>query len=253
VWGVDRLRREHLIGLDALAAVIFVGLVLAGDHRPATCLLAAAAGLPLAAVRVWPRAVAGIVLAASLTWGVLDPVRTPVLPAAYAMFHLAAVTSRPRSVRLFTAALLTLGALGVLTMGGSPRGAPGWWAGRPQLFALFLVLLAGAWTIGQIVRDRRILAARAAEQAAERAVAEERLRIARELHDSVAHSIGVIAIKAAVAVHVAEKRPEELRGALQAIEITSKGALAEMRHLLGVLRSRDAAETATPAWPRCPR
>jgi signal transduction histidine kinase len=241
-----RLRREHLIALDAVAAatatVVFVATALGRHHGSAAwawCLLAAAAALPVAGVRVRPRAVFGILLAAVLAWGLLDLVRAPFVAVAYAMFHFSAVTPRPRSVRLVTAALLSLGALGLLTVAGSPRGAAGWWAGRPQLLAVFLVVLAGAWTVGQIARDRRILVVRAAEQAAERAVAEERLRIARELHDSVAHSMGVIAIKAAVAVHVAEKRPEELRGALQAIEITSKGALAEMRHLLGVLRSRD--------------
>jgi signal transduction histidine kinase len=247
------LRREHLIALDSLAAaiatVVFVTLAIAGRQGAAACLLAAAAGLPIALFRLWPRTICGVVITASLAWAVLDLARAPVFAASYAMFHLSTLTPRPRSVRLVTAALVSLGALGVLTVAGSPRGSPGWWAGRPQLIALFLVALAGAWTIGQIVRDRRIWAARAAEQAAERAVAEERLRIARELHDSVAHSMGVIAIKAAVAVHVAEMRPDELRDALQAIETTSKGALAEMRHLLGVLRQgegNDDAETAPP-------
>jgi signal transduction histidine kinase len=255
-----RWRREHLIALDAVAAaiatVVFATIAVAGHHGATTwvwCLLAAAAGLPVAGVRLRPRTVFGAVLVAALAWSLLDQVRIPFVAAAYAMFHFSAVTPRPRSVRLVTAALLSLGALGLLTVAGSPRGAPGWWAGRPQLLALFLVVLAGAWTLGQITRDRRVLAARAAEQAAERAVAEERLRIARELHDSVAHSMGVIAIKAAVAVHVAEKRPEELRDALRAIETTSKGALAEMRHLLGVLRSGDdAAETAPPGMAALP-
>ncbi|MEV6850460.1 sensor histidine kinase [Actinoplanes sp. NPDC051411] len=250
------LRRKHLIALDSLAAalatVVFLSIAIAGRQGVAACLLAAASGLPIAAFRLWPRAICGVVLAASLAWGVLDLVRAPVFATAYAMFHLSALTPRPRKVRLVTAALVSLGALGALTLAGTPRDAPGWWAGRPQLIALFLLTLAGGWTIGQIVRDRRIWAARAAEQAAERAVAEERLRIARELHDSVAHSMGVIAIKAAVAVHVAEKRPEELRDALQAIETTSKGALAEMRHLLDVLRTGEGDETAPPGMAALP-
>jgi signal transduction histidine kinase len=253
-------RREHLIAVDTLAAgiatVVFVAIALAGHHGPGAvlwCLLAAAAGIPIAAVRVWPRAVLAVVLAAGLSWAVLDLVRAPFATTAYAMVHFSAGTPRPRSIRLVAAALFSLGALGVLTVAGSPHGAPGWWNGRPQLLALFLVVLGGAWTLGQIVRDRRILAVRAAEQAAERAVAEERLRIARELHDSVAHTMGVIAIKAAVAVHVAEQRPEEVRDALRVIETTSKGALAEMRHLLGVLRSPDdAAETAPPGMAALP-
>lgn len=250
------LRREHLITLDSLAAAIattvFLSLAIAGRQGVAACLLAAGAGLPIAAFRLWPRVVCVVVIAASLAWGVLDLMHAPIFAAAYAMFHLSAVTPRPRDLRLVTVAVVSLSALGVLTVAGSPHDASGWWAGRPQLIALFLLVLTGSWTIGQIVRDRRVWAGRAAEQAAERAVAEERLRIARELHDSVAHSMGVIAIKAAVAVHVAEKRPEELRDALEAIETTSKGALAEMRHLLAVLRTGESDETSPPGMAALP-
>jgi len=245
------LRREHLITLDSLAAalatVVFLSIAIAGRQGVVACLLAGASGLPIAGFRLWPRPICAVVIAASLAWGVLDLVRAPIFATAYAMFHLSAATPRPRVVRLVTAAVVSMGALGILTLAGSSRDAPGWWAGRPQLLALFLLVLIGSWTIGQIVRDRRVWAARAAEQAAERAVAEDRLRIARELHDSIAHSMGVIAIKASIAVHVAEKRPEELRDALEAIETTSKGALAEMRHLLGVLRTGEGAQIAAPA------
>ncbi|MEV4350156.1 histidine kinase, partial [Actinoplanes sp. NPDC049596] len=208
----------------------------------------------VAAARRWPRAAFAVVLAASLVWAVLDLVRAPLVAAAYVMFQLSVATPRPRSVRTVIAGLISAGALALLTVAGSPRGAPGWWSGRPQLLALLTAVLACAWTVGQIVRDRRALAARVAEQAAARAVADERLRIARELHDSVAHSMGVIAIKAAVAAHVARQRPEEVQDALRAIETTSKGALAEMRHLLGVLRADtgDDAETAPPGMAALP-
>jgi signal transduction histidine kinase len=80
---------------------------------------------------------------------------------------------------------------------------------------------------------------RAHEQLAEarRAMSEERLRIARELHDVVAHTMSVIAVQAGVANHVAAEHPEQAHRALSAIEETSRGALREMRALLGVLRS----------------
>jgi signal transduction histidine kinase len=71
-------------------------------------------------------------------------------------------------------------------------------------------------------------------------VSEERLRIARELHDVVAHSMSLIAVKAGVANHVAASRPEEAADALRVIEDTSKQALTEMRRVLGVLRTDDA-------------
>jgi signal transduction histidine kinase len=71
---------------------------------------------------------------------------------------------------------------------------------------------------------------------ARRAVAEERLRLARELHDVVAHAISVIAVQSGVGAHVANSQPEEAAKALAAIEATSRAALTELRRLLGVLR-----------------
>jgi signal transduction histidine kinase len=67
-------------------------------------------------------------------------------------------------------------------------------------------------------------------------VAEERLRIARELHDVLAHSMSVIAVQSGVGAHVATTQPEEARKALAAIEVTSRTTLNELRRLLGVLR-----------------
>jgi signal transduction histidine kinase len=91
------------------------------------------------------------------------------------------------------------------------------------------------------VRERRAYAARSSRQLAHSAVAEERLRIARELHDVVAHHIGVITVKAGVANHVLAVRPEEAGEALRVIESSSRTALTEMRQLLGVLRSHNGA------------
>jgi signal transduction histidine kinase len=110
--------------------------------------------------------------------------------------------------------------------------------------------LVTAWALGYAARERRRNEAESAARHAEQAVAEERLRIARELHDIVAHSMSLIAVKAGVANHVAEQRPAEAREALRVIEATSRGSLAEMRHLLGVLRSEvDGAERAPAPGP----
>jgi len=97
----------------------------------------------------------------------------------------------------------------------------------------------------QLAEQAVQLEAQAADLA-RKAVIEERLRIARELHDVVAHHISVIGIQAGAARRVLDKKPDAAAGALQTIEASSRDAVAEMRSLLGVLRSSDA-ETDGPA------
>ncbi|MGW6411521.1 sensor histidine kinase [Streptomyces vinaceus] len=100
------------------------------------------------------------------------------------------------------------------------------------------------WLIGDSVRRGRESAARAQARATEQALTEERLRIARELHDMVAHSIGVIAIQAGVGSRVIETQPEQAREALRAIEATSRETLAGLRRTLVALRRSEPAPTA---------
>jgi signal transduction histidine kinase len=84
--------------------------------------------------------------------------------------------------------------------------------------------------------ERAELAERTREEEARARVDEERLRIAREVHDTVAHAIAVINVQSGVTAHVLDKRPGRAREALEAIEQTSSQALQEMRAILGVLR-----------------
>jgi len=108
------------------------------------------------------------------------------------------------------------------------------------------VVLALAIMLGDAVRSRRALAAETAERLrvaheereaeTARRVAEERLRIARDLHDTVAHSMATITVQAGSALHVLGDRDDKIRGALTAIRETSKHALREMRATLGQLR-----------------
>ena len=117
--------------------------------------------------------------------------------------------------------------------------------------ALFASWAVGALLLGGSVRGRR--AERAAmeerarhlaetrEEEARRRVAEERLRIARDLHDSVAHSLASFSVQAGVGAHVLDDRPEDARAALLAIKRASGEALAELRATLGMLRSSEAA------------
>jgi signal transduction histidine kinase len=118
------------------------------------------------------------------------------------------------------------------------------------------VIVAG-WVIGVAVREQRAYTAGLREQAerrvqaqlaeGRRAVTEERLRIARELHDVVAHSLSLIAVQAGVGNYVAGARPAEAARALASIEATSRAALREMRRLLGVLRDERNGMELAPA------
>ncbi|MGA4538839.1 sensor histidine kinase [Uniformispora flossi] len=106
------------------------------------------------------------------------------------------------------------------------------------------------WAVGTAVgQRRRYAAAMTAHRAdlAERGLAEERLRIARELHDVVAHSMSVITVQAGYGTLVLDERPEHARAALGAIETTGRDALVEMRRMLGVLRDQPATASGTPA------
>ncbi len=92
------------------------------------------------------------------------------------------------------------------------------------------------------VEQRAEEAERTKDEAARRRAMEERLRIARELHDSLTHSISVIQVQASVAVHLAGKRGEEVPPALAAIQEAGADAVRELRATLGVLRSEEDGE-----------
>lgn len=113
----------------------------------------------------------------------------------------------------------------------------------PNDVLLMTVVLAGTvtWLAGNSVRVRRAHAEMLREQAMAQAVAAERLRIARELHDMVAHSIGIIAIQAGVGGRVIDTQPAEARNALDAIEATSRDTLSGLRRMLTALRKDDPA------------
>ncbi|WP_214408023.1 sensor histidine kinase, partial [Pseudonocardia lacus] len=102
--------------------------------------------------------------------------------------------------------------------------------------AYVLVVIAAGWGLGRAMRARRAARAELAGLRARQAVAEERLRIARDVHDAVGHSLGLITMRAAVARHLADSHPEQGRAALEAIEQTGRESLEEVRAVLGALR-----------------
>ena len=153
------------------------------------------------------------------------------------LLYLAAV--RPRRISIPTA-LLALAAQVFELECSNMQGKP------PFLIAavpLASVILA-AWSFGSSVRQHRAYDAALRDHAAAQAVTAERLRIARELHDQVAHDIGVIAIQAGAACLVLDTRPERARIALGAIEATSRETLAGLRRMLVSLRRAEAGESS---------
>jgi signal transduction histidine kinase len=113
-------------------------------------------------------------------------------------------------------------------------------------FFFFGVSVQNRRLYSQQLEDRAALLERERDEEAKRAVADERLRIAQELHDVVAHSMGVIAVQAGVGAHVIDSDPAEAKNALDAIATTSRSTLGEIRRLLGVLRA-DEGRAYQPA------
>jgi signal transduction histidine kinase len=239
-----RLRPGHWVALDVLAATVST-LILTVSLREETIqsgvfqpgidgvlvafMLAVAMSLPVALRRRRPLAALGLALAAATLAVVL--LRTPngpffYMPTVYVLFVVAVVSPR----RVSAAAL---GAVLTLIFSSELFVHPG---RIPSLAVPAALIVIITWGFGYAVSQRRIYAEQLRDQAATSAVTEERLRIARELHDVVAHSMTVIAVQAGYGHHVIGEQPAQAREALGAIQATSREALADMRRMLGVLR-----------------
>jgi signal transduction histidine kinase len=122
------------------------------------------------------------------------------------------------------------------------------WVGAPLVLGHFIATRR-AYTAS--LAERAHLAEQTREEEGQRRVTEERLRIARELHDVLAHTISVINVQAGMAVHVMDSRPEEARQAMATVRETSHEAMRELRSVLDVLREEPPAggRTSTDATP----
>jgi signal transduction histidine kinase len=164
------------------------------------------------------------------------------LSAAYALYTVTVTSSRRTGGAALALALALL-----VFIGGTGRGRS---EGAPAELVPVGLASVIAWMTGYSVRQRRLYVVRLQQQAASSAVADERLRIARELHDVVAHSMSVIAVQAGYGQYVIDDSPDGAREALGAIQVTSREALDEMRRMLGVLRQQDVtpAPGQASAW-----
>jgi signal transduction histidine kinase len=215
--------------LPVLVVVLPAGL-LRRAPLPAIALMVAGSLVVTETLRSWPGEY-------------LPDVRLPQALVMDCAVGFIAANRRPRiSV---VAAALALGA----QFGAAVHHTPGL-DFRPQIVVLFALALATAWVTGHSVRQRRVFAEALRSRAVAQAVDAERHRIARELHDMVAHSIGVIAIQAGVGSRVIDTQPAEARKAMRAIEATSRETLSGLRRALGALRRADAdIESDSPLEP----
>jgi signal transduction histidine kinase len=212
--------------------------------RPTAALaLVAVACLALAWRRRYPVTVLAVSVAAVTVYTLLGYVNGAALLApVIALYAVATQLSARRAIAL---GLITVGVLMAATAARNPFGQisgggyyliPG--MGAAVVFGGIAVANRRAYVAS--IRDR-------AEQDARRKVDEERLRIARELHDVVAHTMATINVQAGVAAHVLPTKPEAAADALLAIKTASKEGLRELRAILNVLRQADDADPVQPA------
>jgi signal transduction histidine kinase len=254
-----RGQQAELIALDAFVAACYTAVTIVvtidagapgpprtGDPAWLVVLVVSGMGLPLAVRRLWPLPVLCVVLALSVVAELLHLIRDPFVAAATALYAVGLMGGR----RWWAPALAIGGIVGASVLDALLTGGLDRWARDLSWTLLGIVVAGGGWTLGRAARDRRAYRHAHGRRATEQALTDERLRIARELHDVVAHSMSLIVVKAGVANHVMRERPEEAYDALRVIEAASRGALIELRHLLGVLRTgADTTEAPDPLAP----
>jgi signal transduction histidine kinase len=250
--------RRGDVALAVLAAAVQIGgTALAARHHPQArtldvygYLLLAAGPAALLARRAQPVPVLMLAFATTLGYVLLGYPGGPIWMTLIVTFGTALMTGH----RIAAYGSLLAGYLGflwlpVLTAGQRP---PSPWA-AVGLAAWFLVLLAGTELIrnrrafAQASRQRVIEEQRSAQEAARRQASEERLGIARDLHDVVAHSLSLINVQAGVALELMDRRPEQVRTALTAIKHASREALVDVQSVLDSLRRPDEEVPRAPA------
>ncbi len=258
-WPLDT-RWSDLVTVAVVIAVIELNIVVGGGSGAApldalSWTLGAVIALPLLVHRRWPRAVLLITFAAMIVFYILHRRNISPAPLMFVPTYDVAVAGY---LALAVAVPAVIMVAGLFAVGLSGEPLVTMLADFLPSFVIFILAVA----LGELVRGRRALAAETArrlelaeeEQRSEaaRLLAEERLRIARELHDTVAHSMATITVQAGSALHVLSAAHDGgVREALVSIRETSKSALGEMRAVLGQLREGAGAADA-PAAPAGP-
>jgi signal transduction histidine kinase len=267
-----RITPRQWLAIDVAAsalAILVIAFGLRVLHGPrfvlpttGVAVASVAASLPVAVRRLWPLPVLAVVTTAvaALTAVGRAPL-TSDLMLGMASYMAAVRLPRLTAVAALVAAEAAIFA-GLLTAAAT--------AHAQNVMLHSMLACAAMWFVGAGVRERRKYQAGLAGQEAQRqlaeaersrhALAEERLRIARELHDVLAHSLSVVTVQAGVGRKVGAARPAEALRALRSVEEASRGALDELRRVLCLLRSDDepgetgaaAADAGVPALTPAP-
>ena len=239
IW--NWLRRHPLlvdVGLVAVLLAVTITVATHNAHTTAEIVLGTLETLPLLWRRRWPLAVVVAVTAVALAIVALDARLLP-FQLAVALYTLAA-SSDTRAARLTGIASIATITVALAANGTAQFGDS----------AARVVFLVAAWLLGDSIGSRRAYVGEIEEKArrlerereaeAQRMVAEEQSRIARELHDVVAHALSVIVVQAAAADDVFEVEPRRAREPIRAIELAARAALGDLRRVLGIIQ--DGAE-----------
>ncbi|HEY2644917.1 MAG TPA: sensor histidine kinase [Galbitalea sp.] len=259
----DRSQSEHARRRRLLLPVIIslivqlpsVFFTIGPDRRPTllhlppeqfwpSLFLALVGPIALLGARRFPGPVVAIVAVASgIDLFVVSPDQAPVaVSLAFAI-----VGAVARGARVW--AWISVGTVWALTVTGSIILGSSWSPARIAVTTLAILILFG---LGEGLRTRAERFAQVARIRAQRRQSEvqaERVRIARELHDVLAHSLSQINVQAGVGLHLMDAHPDKAREALASIKETSKSALDEVRSVLGVLRSEGGATDDAPLVP----
>jgi len=247
-------RRAGLLADGALAAVLAAALPVVSyfaahhqaGHRPfdaGAIALVAASAVALALRRRYPVAVLALIFGTTLAYFVLGYANGPIWLALLIAYY-TAVTGGHR----LAAAVAAVAGFAIFPwldylLRHRPAPSP---AGLAGLAAWLLVVL-GASEAVRVRRERAAAAARIRGEEARRRASEERLRMARDLHDSLGHYLSLISVQSGVALNLNQQLPEQARAALAAVKQASKDALGELRSALDILRQDGEPAPRAPA------
>jgi signal transduction histidine kinase len=244
---LDRPWPDLLLDVGPVVALLASGLIVAALQRERLPVQLAFMIVLLVARRRWPLAV--LVGVAAIAVGTSEASPGPWIQVSTVAF--ASFTTGERGGDRTRSALSVLLVAALMSGGFLAR------EGEPfESLVLPFVVLVPSWLVGDVVRTRRAettgrleaaeRAAVAAEARLEAAVTEERRRMARELHDVVAHAVSVMVIQAGAARQVLRTSPERAEESLLTVEATGRDAMAELRRMLGVLNDDGEAGGLAP-------